>query len=404
MKKADSIWTYNFVSLFITNGVMFFGQTMMSTLLPKYLSAMGHGSEIIGIVVGMFSITALGTRPVSGPLIDGMNKKKLYMTMLSFLTITSFGYAFSESIPIIIVFRLLHGIGMGCNAALAMTMAADCLPESKLAYGMGIYGMSSILAMAFGPGIGLYVAEAVSYKVAFCISGTLLLISLIVASRMRIKLEPDKKIVFSLNNVFARECAMPAFLLLLVSIARISITTYIAIYITEVRMIDGITVYYLINAAALLVSRPLLGKIADKYGIHISLIPSYLSFAAALVLLAFCQNTWQLWLVGVFNALGYGAGQTQLQAMALKLTAPSRRGAASTTAFIGTDIGDLIGPVVAGFIIARQSYDAMFLWMIIPIVLCAAVMFIWQRRRPGLLSPAPEDTSPPPKADTQTVQ
>lgn len=403
MKKADSIWTYNFAALFITNCVMFFGQTMMSTLLPIYLNELGHGSEIVGIVVGMFSITALGTRPVTGPLIDGMNKKKLYMTMIGFLAVTSFGYAVSETIPMLITFRLLHGIGMGCNAALAMTMAADALPEKKLASGMGIYGMSGVLAMAFGPGIGLYVAGEFSYQAAFCVSGSLLLISLVIASRMKIESDPNRKIVFSMNNIFAKECAMPAFFLLLNAMSRIAITTYIAIYITTVRMIDGLSVYYFINAAALLFSRPLMGKIADRYGIPVSIIPSYVFFALSLILLAFCTETWQLWLISVFNALGYGTSQTQLQAMALKLAAPNRRGAASTTAFIGTDLGDMFGPPIAGFIIARVGYEIMFLWFIIPIAISAVVMFMWLRRHPGLLTPSL--TMPAlPESDTQTAQ
>lgn len=388
MKKKETIWTYNFTALFITNCVMFFGQNMMSTLLPKYLSSMGHGSEIIGIVAGMFSITALGSRPVTGPLIDGMNKKKLYLLMMSFLTVTCFGYAFVTTIPLIICFRFLHGIGMGCNAALAMTMAADALPESKLASGLGVYGMSSILATAFGPGIGLAVADSIGYPAAFCISGVLLIIAMLIASRMRIEDDPNRKIVFNANSVFAKECAMPALFMLLFSMARSGITTYIAIYVTEVRMIEGISVYYMINAAALLISRPMLGRIADKYGIHISLIPSHIFFIAALALLAFCTQTWQLWLTAVLNALGFGAGQSQLQAMALKLAPPSRRGAASTTAYIGTDTGDLLGPVIAGFIIARQGYDAMFLWSTVPVAVCAVIMFMWLRRHPGLLKPS----------------
>lgn len=75
MDKKETIWSMNFILLFATNGVMFFGQYMMSAILPKYLNELGIASTIIGIIMGMFSVTALGTRPFTGPLIDSMNKK-----------------------------------------------------------------------------------------------------------------------------------------------------------------------------------------------------------------------------------------------------------------------------------------------------------------------------------------
>ena len=36
-EKKNTLWTLNFTSLFITNLVLFLGQFMMNTLLPKYL-------------------------------------------------------------------------------------------------------------------------------------------------------------------------------------------------------------------------------------------------------------------------------------------------------------------------------------------------------------------------------
>jgi MFS family permease len=386
--KKETIWTYNFTALFITNCVMFFGQFMMSTLLPKYLSSLNISSSVIGVVVGMFSVTALGTRPVTGPLIDGCNKKKLYMLMLCFIFVADMGYAAVSSVALLCVFRLLHGIGMGCNAALALTMATDALPESKVASGIGVYGMSSVLATAFGPGIGLAIAGKFGYKVAFLISGALVFISIIIASRMKIEKNPDSKIVFRPDNIVAREAIVPAFFLLLSSIARAGMTTYLVIYITEAKQIDGITVYYIINAAALLISRPLSGKMSDKLGIHKALVPSYVAFAANLILLAFCQNTWQLWICAVLNAFGTGTTQTMHQALVMKVVPANHRGAGSTTAYIGIDIGDLTGPMICGALIERVSYGTMYLLCLIPLAVCAAALLSWVKAKGGIPEPA----------------
>lgn len=383
-QKKSTIWTYNFVALFITTCVMFFGQFMMSTLLPKYLSNLSVGSSVIGIVVGMFSVTALGTRPVTGPLIDGCNKKKLYMLMLSLIAIASFGYAFVSSVPLLIVFRLLHGIGMGCNAALGLTMATDCLPADKVASGIGVYGMSSVLATAFGPGIGLAVAERFGYCIAFCMSGALVVCSIIVAGFMRIEDDPNRRIVFRPDNIIAKETIVPAFFLTLTSIARAGMVTYLVIYVTEYKMIEGISIYYIVNALAMLVSRPLIGKLSDRFGTHKALIPSYIAFAANLILLAFAKSSWQLWLCAVLNAFGTGTAQTMHQALCMQIVRPDHRGAGSTTAFIGIDIGDLLGPILCGVIVEAFGYSNMFLFCLIPLALCVVLLFAWIKEKGGI--------------------
>lgn len=385
--KKGGIWSVNFTVLFITSCVMYFGQYMMTTLLPKYLCELGVKSSVIGVIVGLFSVTALVTRPLTGTLIEGCDKKKLYIAMLGVLAAASFGYAFVSSVPFLVFFRLLHGAGMGCSAALGLVLASDELPEDKLASGLGIYGLSSVLATAFGSGAGLAVAGRFGYTAAFCFSGALVSASLLIAGKMRLEKEPGKRPIFRLSNVIAKEALLPACFLMLCTIARAGIITYLVIYITEERQIGGITLYYIINAAALLISRPLIGALSDKAGIHRALIPTYISFAAGLILLAYCKSTWQLCVTAVLNAFGTGAAQTTHQALCMKVVSPTRRGAGSTTACIGTDLGELLGPVICGFLVEHLGYANMYLLSLVPLALCALSLWFWVQKNGGTPQP-----------------
>lgn len=380
MDKKETIWSMNFILLFATNGVMFFGQYMMSAILPKYLNELGIASTIIGIIMGMFSVTALGTRPFTGPLIDSMNKKTLYLIMQVILAVASIGYGFADNVPLLILFRLLHDLSMGCSSALALTMVSDILPGNKIAYGVGIYGLSNVLPAAFGPGAGLLLMESFGYTNTFIASGVLVIAATILLTRIKLADSPLQNFQIRLSSIVAREALVPAFLIFMLSLARAGIMTFLVIYITDVRQIPGISAYYLVSAGVLLIARPVMGKIADRYGIHIALIPSLFFFSANLVLLAFCTQTWQLILIAVVNALGLGTAFSSLQALCMKVVPANRRGAGSSTFFIGLDLGDLTGPTIAGALIQFSGYREMYLASLIPVAVCAFVLYLWVRR------------------------
>lgn len=378
--KKQTIWTYNFVALMITNMVLFFGTNMMGTLLPKYLSSMGNSTSVIGFVVGMFSVTALGTRPITGPMIDCMNKKKLYMCMLCFVAVTCFGYSFVESVPAIIFFRLMHGIGNGCSSALAFTLAAESLPPEKLSSGIGVFGLGNVLPQAVAPGLGLAISERFGYQTTFFVCGVLVVTAIILSSRMRIADPPKKKLTYNFSNMIAKEALVPALFMFFLSLARASFGSYLVIYITEFRFVEGISVYYTIYAIALVISRTLGGRIADRFGMKFAIYPSYICFAVTLIMLAFCTETWQLWTLAVFNAFGSGTAQNQHQALGMKVANPEHRGAVSTTLYFGIDAGDLLGPIINGFLIQYLSYTSMFLCSLVPLAACAVCFFFYHRR------------------------
>jgi MFS family permease len=89
-------------------------------------------------------------------------------------------------------------------------------------------------------------------------------------------------------------------------------------------------------------------------------------------------------LAGVVTALGYGISEPMIQTMNMQLVPRERRGAAGNTNFLGIDVGMLIGPTLAGFIITGVEnasgdklfgYATMYRIMVLPTV--AAIVIFW---------------------------
>ena len=388
--NKNTIWTRNFIILFISAFVINFGHSMVSNLLPKYLDVIGLTSTVIGFIISLFSFTALGFRPVSGPLIDGWNKKKLYMLMLAILIVSYTGYTFMPTLPVIVVCRLLQGLGQGCISALALAMATDAVPQEKMASGLSLYGIGGVLAGALGPGLGLSIMEKYGYSYAFSAPLILLVIALGMSTLLENSYVPGTKIRFTLSGMICKESILPAVLVLLAGLVRGGLYTFLIIFLSD-RNIEGISVYYYVNAAVMIITRPFFGALADKKGLHVALIPAYVFFAVSLVATAFCRNTWQLMLVAVLNALGYGTVFASAQALCMKVAPADLRGAASTTSFIGLDIGDLLGPVICGALVDIMGHANMFLSMLVPVALSVVLLFAWLPKNMHLVKPGPSE-------------
>lgn len=388
MQSKTTIWSRNFLIVFIATGFVNFGQSMVSNLLPSYLNSLGLTATFIGFIISMFSYTALGFRPITGPLIGGWDKKKLYRIVMGamMLSFVLYGVA-GSSIPVVMIARLMHGFGQGCLSALSLAMITEWLPSDKFASGISVFGLSGVVGQAMGPAIGLTIAEHFSYNLSFLVAAGFFVICFGISFFINFGPAPEGKLKFTLKGMICKAALVPAFLLTLTMLVRAS-TNFLVVFISDERHIEGIKVYFFVNAAANLLFRPMMAKLADKKGLPFAMAPVLMFFALTMVAISFCHNTATLMVVAVLHALGYGSIFGFLQAMCMKAAKPEDRGAASSTAYIGIDLGDLIGPTIWGVVIDLVGYSRMYLFNIIPIALAAVTLYTWAAKHRDILDPA----------------
>ncbi len=65
-------------------------------------------------------------------------------------------YQLEMSVAALVAIRLISGVGFSALTTAAHAAAADLLPESRLAEGLGFYGVADTVAAAAGPAIGFF--------------------------------------------------------------------------------------------------------------------------------------------------------------------------------------------------------------------------------------------------------
>lgn len=385
MSQKETIWSAPYVALMATNFFQSMAAFMTNTTLPLYLDALGAATSMVGIVVGAFAITALLVRPFAGPAFDSFSRKRLLLAAQTVIAASLVGYGAVSSIPGLFCVRLLHGIGIGCSGPLAMSLVSEFLPVSRLASGISIYALAQSFAQVIGPAVGLWLAEAIGFSNAYFVSALSVLVAMVGVFFVK---EPSRERLpyrFSLNRMFAREAVPKAAVLCLLCIAFAGTTSYLVLY-GNLLGIGAMGTYFVVYALCLVGTRPLFGKMADRFGAPRVLLVGVLFFAASYVMLWQVRDFAGIIAVAVVASAGFGACAPLIQSMALGSVPVERRGAAANTSFTGMDVGMLVGPATAGFAIEAlvpvvggqiEAYSCMWLVMLAPLAIAFAVIVYW---------------------------
>ena len=180
----------------------------------------------------------------------------------------------------------------------------------------------------------------------------------------------------NLRSIFAVEAVVPVLILFLVTFASSANSSFLVLHIND-SGVEGLNYYYTISAICLVMFRPLTGALSDKYGTQKILLPCLLIFIAFFLVLSSVNSRWELWLCAVLSAAGFSSAHTLLQSIIMRMTPPERRGAASSSSYIGYDGGTFIGGIINGKIAEKIGYANLFRISAIPVLLAIVILLLW---------------------------
>lgn len=124
-----------FHSGFISNLLLFFSFYMLIPVLPFYLlENLGTSGSIAGIVLALYTISALFIRPFSGFMVDMFSRKPLYLVCYGFFCVIFAGYVIATTLVLFIVLRIFHGFAFGISTVSGSTVAVDIMASERRVY------------------------------------------------------------------------------------------------------------------------------------------------------------------------------------------------------------------------------------------------------------------------------
>lgn len=363
MEPPEKLWTKKFILITLANFILFVSFQMLSPTLPKFVLQLGGGNFVAGLIVGIFTISAVAARPYAGLLMDQRGRKGVLAGGFFVFLISVFLYTFAFNVSSLIFLRVVHGIGWGMATTASGTVAADVIPAERRGEGIGYFGMSAVLAMAFAPALGLYVIDKYSFQYMFLLSSVLaliaFLISLSIGFSLGTKPQPIREQITK-PSMFEPSSFPTSGVLFFLTFLFGGIVTFIVLHGNSLG-IDNVGIFFTAYACVLLIIRPISGKISDRKGTDFVVIPGLILASAGIIVLGLAQDYRFFIASGILFGIGFGSSHPNLQALTIKLAPEERRGSANATFFTAFDLGITAGAVSLGALSAWFGYSTMYL-------------------------------------------
>lgn len=357
----EKIWTRDFVLICTANFFIFLGFQMTLPTIPLFVKELGGSDQLIGLITGIFTFSALLFRPYAGHALESKGRKFVYMFGLAVFVLSVGTYAFVASIFFLFIMRMVQGIGWGFSTTATGTIATDLIPPKRRGEGMGYFGLSGNIALAFGPSLGLTLVGIISFKELFLICAALGFVAFLLSSKIRYKKvekSPNKTVTVKFD-IFEKTAIQPSLLLFFITVTFGGIASFLPLYAAE-KGIPGIETYFLMFAIFLMISRSFAGKIYDTKGHIYVFLPGTLLIFGSMLLLSWLPSTLVMLIAGGMYGLGFGSVQPALQAWAVDKAADNRKGMANATFFSFFDLGVGIGAITFGQLAFMYDYSVIY--------------------------------------------
>lgn len=205
-EPAEKLWNPDYLKALASNFLLYFSFYILTPLLPIYLATeFSADKDMIGLVLSGYVVAALLVRPFSAFFVDTFDRKTVLLVCFFFFSILFAGYIAAGTLLLFAIVRTLHGFPFGAVTVANNTVAIDVLPSSRRNEGIGFYGLSNNLAMAFAPTVGIFVYGATGrFQILFWIALVMAFIGFYCVSTIRTKprLRPEIRQKLSWDRFF----------------------------------------------------------------------------------------------------------------------------------------------------------------------------------------------------------
>lgn len=376
--KNEKLFNKGFIAITLINFIVYLVYYLLMVIIAVIAQTNLHATlGQAGLASGIYIIGTLLARLFIGKKLELIGRKATLRYGALFYLITTIAYLYIPAIPILYLVRFLNGFGYGALSTATNTIVTAYIPRARHGEGINYYGLSTSLAAAIGPFLGMVLLNATNFHFIVAFSIALVFIITIACYLFPVKnvtltqAHRDMLNRTSFDSFIEKKALFIAAMAFLMGLSYSSVLAFLSSYVKVIHLVQVSSLFFVVYALVITFTRPLSGKIFDAYGDKFVMYPSYLFLSLGLILLSITTNSWLLLVSGGVIGLGYGTFMSNGQAVCLKTVKDEHRiSIALSTYFIGLDLGLGVGPYLLGELRTYLSFQNIYLVASILPIIC----------------------------------
>ena len=358
-----------------------FSSTLSKTpVLPLFAASLGASPTEIGWIVIASTIPGILISFPAGALADHLGTRRVLLASLVVFATAPFLYLGVENTWQLMAVRFYHGFATAIFGTVASAAIAERYTQDRAAR-LSTYSSATIVGRSLAPFLGGFLISLASYGavyVACAISGVLALAAGLLLPESRptqTKASARPRFWASLKEVLRDRG------ILLVSTIEAAqylvfgaIEAFLALYAASL----GVPAWQIgiilgVQLVSIVFAKPLMGRLSDRIGRRRVILPGLALGAISVALLPWVSEFFGLATLSLVFGLGFATVTSSTSALVADLTRNGRFGASMGVLRTVMDVGQSIGPVLTGWMVAIAGYASAFN-LLAAILLAAAVL------------------------------
>jgi MFS transporter, DHA2 family, multidrug resistance protein len=158
------------VSVMLATIMQALDTTIANVALPKVQGTLSATQDEMGWVLTSYIVAAAITIPLTGWLASEFGRRKVFLNSIVLFTVASVLCGLATTLPQIVFFRLLQGVGGAALVPLSQAVLFDINPPKEFGRAMSIWGIGVTLGPILGPALGGWLTENYSWRWVFFIN------------------------------------------------------------------------------------------------------------------------------------------------------------------------------------------------------------------------------------------
>jgi DHA2 family multidrug resistance protein len=176
MADAPEVWTPKFnpwliaVVVALAAFMEVLDTSIANVALPHLAGDLGASNDESTWVLTSYLVSNAIVLPISGWLANLFGRKRFFLLCIFLFTVSSLLCGIAPSLPLLILFRVIQGVGGGGLQPMAQAILADTFPPQKRGLAFALYGITAIMAPTIGPTLGGWLTDNYSWRWIFYIN------------------------------------------------------------------------------------------------------------------------------------------------------------------------------------------------------------------------------------------